>query len=87
MYLYLYIHNKYTQYTHTHTVYIYIYIYIYIYTVPSKSIGTVKTQLFCWLWSQDICKYDEKMNMRQNYRISNVIMILLAVSTHTCFAK
>ncbi len=52
----------------------YIYIYIYIYTVPSISIGTVKTKLLCWLWSQDICKYDYKMNMRQNYSMSNFII-------------
>ncbi len=25
--------------------------------VPSISIGTVKTELLCWLWIQDICKY------------------------------
>ncbi len=44
------------------------------YTVPSISIGTVKTKLLCWLWSQDICKYDSKMNMRQNYRMSHFII-------------
>ncbi len=43
----------------------------FIYTVPSISIGTVKTKLLCWLLSQDIYKYDKKMNMRQNYRISH----------------
>ncbi len=39
----------------------YIYIYIYTHTVPSISIGTVQTKtvkLLCWLWSQDIYKYD-----------------------------
>ncbi len=50
------------------------YIYIYVYTVPIISIGTVKTKLLCWLWSQDICKYDYKMNMRQNYRMSHCII-------------
>ncbi len=29
-----------------------------LHTVPSKSIGTVNTKLLCWLWSQDIYKYD-----------------------------
>ncbi len=43
----------------------------FIYTVPSISIATVKTKLLCWLLSQDIYKYDKKMNMRQNYRISH----------------
>ncbi len=33
-------------------------VYTHIYTVPSKSIGTVKTKLLCWLWSRDIYKYD-----------------------------
>ncbi len=51
-----------------------IYIYIYIHTVPSKSIGTVKTKLLCWLWSQDICKYVYNMNMWQNYRMSHFII-------------
>ncbi len=32
----------------------------FIYTVPSISIGTVKTKLLCWLWSQDNYKYDKK---------------------------
>ncbi len=40
----------------------------FIYTVPSISIGTVKTKLLCWLWSQDNYKYDKKMNMRQKFQ-------------------
>ncbi len=31
---------------------------LFIYTVPSKSIETVETKLLCWMWSQDIYKYD-----------------------------
>ncbi len=33
-------------------------LYVCIYTVHSISIGKVKKKLLCWLWSQDICKYD-----------------------------
>ncbi len=47
------------------------------YTVPSKSIGSKKTKLLCWLWSQDIYKYYSKMKMRQNYRMSNFIISLI----------
>ncbi len=33
-----------------------------------------ETRYLIGLWSQDICKYDYKMNMRQNYSMSNFII-------------
>ncbi len=62
---------------HSYPLYI---LYTHTHTVPSISIGAVKTKLLCWLWSQDIWKYDEKLNRRQNYRMSHFIISRL--NTH-----
>ncbi len=54
-----------------------------IYTVPSISIGTVKTKLLCWLLSQDIYKYDKKKWIWD--KITEFQKIVLGDSTHTFY--